>query len=200
MDEEIRRRRRALDQLWEEGRRAIGADQRFVPGEGSPVARLMLVGEAPGREEAEQGRPFVGRSGQLLNRVLQEVGISRDQVWVTNVFKARPTAERGGRIVNRRPTAAETRTGERLLRQEIQIIRPRIIVCLGSLAARAIIARDFSLSEGRGKWSRLPDGIAALATFHPAYILRQRGPERDQLMALFEQDFRAVKEALERCS
>lgn len=200
MDEEIRGRRQALEHLWEEGRRAIGADQRFVPGEGSPVARLMLIGEAPGKEEAEQGRPFVGRSGQLLNRVLQKVGIARDQVWVTNVFKARPTIERGGRIVNRQPTAAEIRTGERLLRQEIQIIRPRIIVCLGSLAARAIIARDFGLSEGRGKWNRLPDGVVALATFHPAYILRQRGAERDRLMALFEQDFRAAKEALERCS
>ncbi len=197
MDEEIRRRRRALEHLWEEGRRAIGAEQRFVPGEGSPVARLMLVGEAPGKEEAEQGRPFVGRSGQLLNRVLEEVGISREQVWVTNVFKARPTTERGGRVVNRPPTAAEARIGENLLRQEIEIVRPRIVVCLGSLAARAIIAKDFNLSKSRGKWYAVSDGFAALATFHPAYILRQRGMERDKLTALFRQDLRAVKAALE---
>lgn len=197
MADEPRTRLRALEQLWEEGRRSIGEGQRFVPGEGSPMARLMIVGEAPGQEEAAQGKPFVGRSGQLLNRVLAEVGIPREQAWVTNVFKARPTIEERGRLRNRPPTSAEARVGEALLRREIEVIHPRVIVCLGNLAAQVLISKDFKMNRDRGQWYEGPGGSLVTATFHPAYVLRQRGPEREYLLGLFRQDFRVAKQKLE---
>ncbi|MGQ9677213.1 MAG: uracil-DNA glycosylase [Chloroflexota bacterium] len=197
MVEEPQGRLRALGQLWEEGRRTIGEGQRFVPGEGSPTARLMIVGEAPGQEEVAQGKPFVGRSGQLLNRVLAEVSIPREQTWVTNVFKARPTTEVGGRLRNRPPTSAEARAGETLLRREIEVIHPTVIICLGNLAAQVLISKDFKMNRDRGKWYEGPEGSRVTATFHPAYMLRQRGPERDRLLDLFRQDFRVAKQKLE---
>lgn len=195
-DEERRVRLQALERLWEEGRRAVGQGKRFVPGEGSPVAQLMIVGEAPGEEEEAQGRPFVGRAGQLLNRVLAEVGIPREQAWITNVVKWRPTAERQGKAVNRPPTGAEVRVGESLLRREIDIIRPGVILCLGNVAARAIISKDFEMSEGRGRWYDGPLGSRAIATFHPAYVLRWRGAGREDVVRTFRRDLQAVRAAI----
>lgn len=186
-----------LERLWQDGWRVVGRQRRFVPGEGSPGARLMIVGEAPGAEEAARGKPFVGRSGQLLNRVLAEVGIAREQTWVTNLVKIRPTAEKGERIANRPPTADEMRAGQALLRREIDIIRPLVILCLGNLAARAIISKNFKMNTDHGKWCQRPDGIYATATFHPAYILRQSGPERDRLLGLFRHDLHAVRHMLD---
>lgn len=137
-----------------------------VFGEGNPNATLMFIGEAPGRDEDRLGKPFVGRSGQLLNRVLEAVGTSRQDVFITNVVKWRPPN-------NRKPTPAEIAIGKKLLDQEIAIIHPRVICTLGSSALHALLGSIANISRARGTVSKLND-ILILPTYHPAYILRNK--------------------------
>lgn len=146
-----------------------------VFGEGPVGAHLAIVGEAPGREEAERGRPFVGRAGRLLDELLEEAGIDRSGVYVTNVVKVRPTKERGGRLSNRPPRAAEIREGLEILEEEIRIVGPRVLVLLGGVPAKALLGGSFTLSRDRGRFFDSNLGLPALATYHPAYLLRLRG-------------------------
>src|SRR5207248_1875622 len=147
-----------------------------VPPEGSPDARLGLVGEAPGETEAREGRPFVGRAGRLLDHELAAVGIERGALWISNVVKCRPTREEGGRVANRPPTMREVRAWLPLLEEELDILRPRVILCLGGIAAKALIRPDFGMMRERGTWTeapaipRFPWLRAISATFHPAYL------------------------------
>ena len=195
-------RAEALTRLWAAMARELPGQRPIVPGEGSPLARLALVGEAPGREEERLGRPFVGPAGRLLDALLAEVGLSRADVWVTNVFKRRPVALRDGREENRAPTAAELRAGLRWLLQELGIVRPRLVVCLGAVALRALLGRGTTLGEARGRWQPGPLGTLVLATYHPAYVLRLQGTpyQRAFQEALGEvrQDFQRVREAYEQ--
>jgi uracil-DNA glycosylase family 4 len=136
-----------------------------VLGEGNPDAKLMFVGEAPGRDEDAQARPFVGRSGQLLNRILESNGIHRTDVFITNVVKWRPPN-------NRQPTIAEMDAGKKMmLLYEIKIIRPKVICTLGSSALHALIDPEAKISQVRGKQIHL-DHMILIPTYHPAYILR----------------------------
>lgn len=139
----------------------------MVFGEGDAVSGWMLVGEAPGAREDQSGRPFVGLAGQILTRGLEAAGVSRDSVFITSVVKCRPPK-------NRLPGRAEVAACLPLLRQQLERIRPGIVVCLGSLASRTLLGDPkLKVSEARGTWFR-KDGMAIMPVFHPAAILRNR--------------------------
>lgn len=137
---------------------------RAVPGEGSRQAKVMFVGEGPGAQEDLQGRPFVGAAGQLLDRMLESIHLAREEVYITNVVKCRPPK-------NRTPTDVESEICLRYLRRQTALIRPRIIVCLGTPAAKAVIAPDARISAVRGRWFERK-GFLLLGTYHPAALLR----------------------------
>ncbi len=151
----------------------FGEDSVF--GEGSLNSRLAIVGEAPGKQEVEEGRPFVGNAGKLLDKLLEEAGIDRSKVYVTNVVKVRPTKESGGRTQNRPPRAGEIREGIEVLREELGLVKPRALILLGSTPAKALIKKSFTLKLERGTPFDSDLGLPALATYHPAYLLRLRG-------------------------
>ncbi|HZY57045.1 MAG TPA: uracil-DNA glycosylase, partial [Rubrobacteraceae bacterium] len=157
-------------------------------------ARLAIMGEAPGKQEAEAGRPFVGRAGKLLDQLLEEAGIDRSETYVTNVVKLRPTTESKGRLKNRPPRAGEIREGLEVLRSELEIVDPAVLVLLGSVPAKALIERSFTLSSGRGSWFDSQLGIPALATYHPAYLLRLRGADFERTRELVVEDLRKAWE------
>jgi DNA polymerase len=146
---------------------------RLVFGEGNPHARLALIGEAPGETEEREGRPFVRRAGQLLNRLMAETGIERDQVWITNVVKVRPTVLRDRQRQNRTPSIKEINVWLPLLKEELKIIAPELLLGLGAIAGRALIGRQFQLTRDHGRWFQTPYG-PCLATFHPSYLLKRR--------------------------
>lgn len=136
-----------------------------VLGEGNPNARLMLIGEAPGRDEDLQGRPFVGRSGQLLTKILEVSGLTREDVFITNVLKWRPPN-------NRPPTSEEMEIGKNLLlKHEIAIINPKVICTLGASALRALMPASAPITQARGMLF-YQDATIIAPTYHPAYILR----------------------------
>ena len=142
-----------------------------VPGQGSPNSRLMFVGEGPGFEEDQQGRPFVGPAGQLLTKMIQAIDLQRDEVFITNVVKCRPPE-------NRLPLDDEVEACRLFLEEEIRLVDPRIIVPLGSCAAQTLTRSKKKISDLRG---RLLDfnGRRLIATYHPAYLLRNPGAKRE---------------------
>lgn len=143
-------------------------------GEGLEGAPIMFVGEAPGREEDEAGRPFVGRSGQLLEKMLAAIGLKRGDVYISNVIPWRPPA-------NRTPSPIETATCEVFVRREIALVRPKVLVALGGSAAKTLFQVDAGIMRQRGKWVEFEtdgDTIDAMAMFHPAYLLRTPGEKR----------------------
>ncbi len=143
---------------------------QVVFGEGDPQAALMLVGEGPGQTEDELGRPFVGKAGQLLDRILAAAGFRREEVYITNVVKCRPPG-------NRVPTDAEMMTCLPYLHAQIRIIRPAILVCLGSTAVRAVVSPSLRISQARGRWHERW-GVRIMATYHPAALLRDPSKKR----------------------
>lgn len=166
-------RKAEWEKLKERSAERFGEDSVF--GEGTLSSRLAIVGEAPGAQEIEQGRPFVGRAGKLLDELLEEAGIDRSKVYVTNVVKVRPTKESGGRTTNRPPRAGEIREGVEILGEELDLIKPDALLLLGSTPAKALIKKSFTLKSERGKLFDSEVGLPALATYHPAYLLRLRG-------------------------
>jgi uracil-DNA glycosylase family 4 len=136
----------------------------LVFGAGAPDARLMFVGEAPGAEEDLQGVPFVGAAGQLLNNLLSKLGLRREEVYITNIVKSRPPG-------NRDPEADEIAACLPFLEEQIQAIRPRVIVTLGRIATQALLGTREPLTRLRGHWQRYHD-IRVMPTFHPSYLLR----------------------------
>jgi uracil-DNA glycosylase family 4 len=169
-----------------------------VPGNGDPEAQLVLVGEAPGETEARLGRPFVGAAGRLLDEALTKADLSRDQVWTTNTVKCRPVLGEAPRYRNRAPTTAEIRLWQPLLEEELELLAPRLIVCLGAVAAKAVIDPKFTMTRQRGQWLPTRFGADALATYHPAYLFRLQGEARDAAMAALEADLQAARERLAR--
>lgn len=141
---------------------------RLVFADGNPKARLMLVGEAPGRDEDIEGKPFVGRSGKLLDRMLAAIGIDREAAYIANVVPWRPPG-------NRTPTPQETAICLPFIRRQIELADPDILVCLGGPSAQTLLAIRDGITKARGRWMDYDTGtrtIPALATFHPAYLLR----------------------------
>ncbi len=141
-----------------------------VPGTGNPQAGLVLIGEAPGQEEDRQGLPFVGRSGQLLTDILRAIGFERQDVFICNILKCRPPN-------NRDPEREEVAACLPYLTRQLALIRPRLILCLGRIAAQRLLATDAPLGSLR-RALHFYDGIPVMATFHPAALLRQPGQKR----------------------
>jgi DNA polymerase len=142
-----------------------------VFGTGNPNADLMFVGEAPGADEDEQGVPFVGRAGQLLTKIFEAIGLRRDDVYIANVIKCRPPG-------NRNPEPDEVATCEPFLAQQIDIVRPRVIVALGTFAAHLLLRTDAPISRIRGVVHEYR-GASLIPTFHPAYLLRSPDRKRE---------------------
>jgi uracil-DNA glycosylase family 4 len=144
---------------------------QIVFGVGNPSADLMFVGEAPGGDEDIQGIPFVGRAGQLLTKIIEAIGLSRDDVYIANVIKCRPPQ-------NRNPEPDEVETCEPFLFRQIDVIQPKVIVALGKFAAQALLRTDAPISRLRG---RVFDyrGAKLIPTFHPAYLLRNPASKRE---------------------
>lgn len=141
---------------------------RLVLADGNPQARLMLVGEAPGRDEDIEGKPFVGRSGKLLDRMLAAIGIDRTGCYIANVVPWRPPG-------NRTPTPQETAICLPFIRRQIELANPDVLVCLGGPSAQTLLGIRDGITKARGRWMEYDTGsrvIPALATFHPAYLLR----------------------------
>jgi uracil-DNA glycosylase family 4 len=170
-------RKAEWEKLKERSAQRFGEDSVF--GEGMLGSRLAVVGEAPGKREVEEGRPFVGNAGKLLDELLEEAGIDRSKIYVTNVVKVRPTKEDGGRVQNRPPRAGEVREGVEVLREELDLIKPEVLVLLGTTPAKALIKKSFTLKSERGRLLDSELGLPALATYHPAYLLRLRGVESE---------------------
>jgi len=161
----------------------------LVFGEGPDDAAFMLVGEAPGEEEDLQGRPFVGRAGQLLDKILASVGLEREQVYITNVVKFRPPG-------NRNPTPAEVAASERVLLEQIRIVRPQVIGTLGNVPTQYFLKTNEGITRLRGRWFDW-HGIKVMPLFHPAYLLRNPTRERGGPKWLMWQDMQEVKRALD---
>ena len=143
-----------------------------VFGVGDPHADLMFVGEAPGRDEDLKGEPFVGRSGQLLDRLMrEEIGLGRGQCYIGNVLKCRPPD-------NRNPEPDEVAMCNPFLKRQLAAIRPMIVCCLGTFAAQTVLQTGASISKLRGKFLDM-DGMRVIATFHPAYLLRSPDKKRE---------------------
>ncbi|HET6468191.1 MAG TPA: uracil-DNA glycosylase [Geminicoccaceae bacterium] len=150
---------------------------RLCFADGNRAARVMLIGEAPGAEEDRQGRPFVGTSGQLLDRMLAAIGLGRGEVYITNTIFWRPPG-------NRAPTAAEIATCQPFLERQIELLRPAVLVLVGGSAARALLGRDEGVTRLRGRRFeyRTDENSAAIPTLvmlHPAYLLRQPMEKRN---------------------
>lgn len=140
-----------------------------VYGEGDPMARIMFIGEGPGENEDLQGRPFVGRAGQLLDKMIQGMGLSRDQVYIANVVKCRPPE-------NRQPAPDEAYTCMPYLMTQIETVRPQAIVTLGLTATKFLLQKNLSMSKMRGQWHDWR-GLKVMPTYHPAYVLRDYSPQ-----------------------
>jgi len=143
-----------------------------VFGEGSATARVMLVGEQPGDQEDLRGRPFVGPAGQLLDKCLNEAGVDRKEVYVTNVVKHFSWEPRGKRRIHKKPNGVEIAACRPWLDAEIAAIKPHAIVCLGATAAQALIGRQFHVTESHGKFVDSPLAPYVMATLHPSAVLR----------------------------
>ena len=172
-------------------RNFVTAHTKIVWGDGDPHARLVFVGEAPGEEEDRQGVPFVGRSGELLNKAIVALGLKREDVYTCNVLKTRPPD-------NAKPTDREIEACYPYLLAQLAIVAPRAIVVLGASALKALLKSDDSITRVRGSWKELalPDGtrVPVMPTFHPAYVLRNYTPEiRGQVWS-------DIKKAAERSS
>jgi DNA polymerase len=160
-----------------------------VFGEGPGNARVLVVGEQPGNEEDLAGRPFVGPAGRMFDKALEELGIDRGRVYVTNAVKHFKFERRGKVRLHRSPDPGEQRACRVWLEGELARIRPDVVVCLGAIAARNVLGAKFKLMQQRGSWQALADGARAFATVHPSWVLRQRDSEaRAQAYAGFVAD------------
>ena len=168
-----------------------------VFGEGAKGAKLMLLGEQPGDQEDIAGKPFVGPAGKILDRALEEVGINRREVYVTNTVKHFKWEPRGKRRIHKKPSAREVAACRPWLDTEIALVKPRAIVCLGATAAQALLGRAFRVTAHRGEFIPSPLAPLVLATVHPSSILRAPDDQaRRREMTLFTDDLRAVARAL----
>jgi uracil-DNA glycosylase len=162
---------------------------RLVFADGNPQARIMFVGEAPGREEDLEGLPFVGRSGKLLDRMIAAIGLDRSSAYIANVIPWRPPG-------NRTPTPQETQICLPFIQRQIELVNPDVLVTLGNPSTQTLLGTREGIMKTRGRWADYDTGtrvIRALATFHPAYLLRSPSYKR-----MAWQDLRAIAKALEQ--
>jgi len=158
----------------------------LVFGEGNPKSKLMFVGEGPGYDEDVQGRPFVGKAGQLLTKIIQSIGLQREDVYIANIIKCRPPQ-------NRNPEPDEIEACHPFVVRQIQAIRPKIICALGTFAAQTLLKTSVKITALRGKQFDM-GGIKVIPTYHPAYLLRNPEKKREtwedmkQILALFQEN------------
>ena len=163
---------------------------KIVVSRGNPFAKLMIIGEAPGAKEEEIGEPFVGRSGKLLDKLLQNAGIDINQdVYFCNVVKCRPPK-------NRRPTKIEIQENLPWLYQQIKLVNPRVIVLVGATALESILKIKSRISILRGEWIDW-EGKLVMPVFHPSYLLRNPSKEEGKPMSLTKSDFLKIKEKID---
>ena len=166
------------------------ATNKIVVARGNPKAGVMIIGEAPGAKEEEEGLPFVGRSGKLLDKLLQNAGININlDVYFCNVVKCRPPK-------NRRPTKTEIQENLPWLFQQIKLVNPEIIVLVGATAVEAILENKSPISIIRGKWINW-EGRLVMPVFHPSYLLRNPSKEEGTPMSLTKSDFLKIKEKID---
>jgi uracil-DNA glycosylase family protein len=169
--------------LWEHAERAVA-------GEGPVRARMMLVGETPGDHEDKEGHVFVGPAGHLLDKALAEAGIERSEVYLTNAVKHFRFELRGKRRIHKTPTASQITACRPWLVRELEIVKPSLVVVMGSVAAKALLGSTFRVTQERGKRVELPGGLAAVATVHPSAVVRSEEFRRD--FGLFVDDLRVA--------
>jgi len=166
---------------------AYAGRRKIVFGDGDPNARLMFVGEGPGADEDASGVPFVGKAGQLLNNMIQAMGLKREEVYIANIVKCRPPA-------NRVPEPAEANTCDQFLLQQMDVVQPQVVVALGATAAMYLLGVKQSLSTLRGRWHSCR-GAKLMVTYHPAFLLRdprQKGEAwKDLQMVMAEMGLKA---------
>lgn len=161
-----------------------------VIGRGNPLAEIMIIGEAPGQNEDEQGLPFVGRSGQLLDKILQSVGLSSDRhVYISNAIRCRPPE-------NRTPSTQEIEACKPYLLEQIRLVDPKIILLTGATAVKALTGDKRGITKIRGQWMEW-EGRVCMPIFHPAYLLRNPSREPGKPKWLMWQDIQAVKQKLD---
>jgi len=165
-----------------------------VFGEGSAKAEVVFVGEQPGDQEDLQGRPFVGPAGKLFDKALGEAGIDRSQVYVTNAVKHFKWQARGKRRIHQKPNWSEIAACRPWLDAELEVIRPRVLVCLGATAAQALLGRDFRVSRQRGELVESDLAENVIATVHPSSILRADDATREQEYDALVRDLGKVAE------
>ncbi len=151
------------------------ARKNVVFGVGDINAQLMFVGEAPGADEDAKGEPFVGRAGELLTKIIGAMGLSRESVYIGNILKCRPDTP-GQRAGNRPPTPEEMQVCISYLQEQIDIIRPKVLVALGATAVEGLLGKTIGITKLRGQW-RAYRGIPLMPTYHPAYLLRNQSPQ-----------------------
>lgn len=159
--------------------------RNIVFGQGNPNASLMFIGEAPGLEEDIRGEPFVGRAGQLLSKIIEAIGMRREEVYIANCLKCRPPK-------NRAPLPSEIVACRNYLLQQIKIVKPKLICCLGRPAAQSLLMTDLPIGKIRGKFYDY-HGIKVMPTFHPAYLLRNPADKK-----LAWEDFKKVRDELKK--
>jgi DNA polymerase len=171
-----------------------------VFGEGPKGATVMFVGEQPGDQEDLAGKPFVGPSGKLLDAALEAAGIDRSSVYVTNAVKhfKWERGEKGKRRIHKKPNDMEVRACHPWLEEEIALVKPRVIVCLGATAAQSLLGKQFRVTKDRGKVVRTEAGTAVIATVHPSSVLRAPPDSRATAEQEFFRDVRAVAEHIHR--
>jgi DNA polymerase len=169
-----------------------------VFGEGDPRSPLVLIGEGPGDTEDKMGRPFVGRAGQLLDKALNDAGLQRSQVYIMNTVKCRAADWSTGKPVNRAPTDEEVKACRRWLEPQVAILAPKVILCVGAPSAKNIIKKDFQITKERGTYFPCTFARTAIATLHPAYILRQMNISGDGGYSLLVSDITRAWEAAQK--
>lgn len=155
----------------------------IVLGEGNINAKIMFIGEGPGADEDKQGVPFVGKAGQLMNKAFQALGINREEIYIANIVKCRPSS-------NRVPEEDEAQACLNYLRNQVVLIKPEIIVLLGSTALKTILGKEYGITAVRGKWME-KNGIKYMPTWHPAALLRDENKKIE-----FWQDLKELKKYL----
>jgi len=162
------------------------ARRTIVFGEGNESAKLMFIGEGPGYDEDVQGRPFVGRAGQLLTKIIQSINLPREEVYITNIVKCRPPQ-------NRNPEPDEIQSCHPFLMKQIRVIQPKIICALGTFSAQTLLKTDTKITALRGRFYDL-EGIKVIPTYHPAFLLRN--PERKREVW---EDMKKIAELIQTC-
>jgi len=176
--------------LWKTG-------TQTVFGEGSRHAKVIFVGEQPGNDEDLAGKPFVGPAGKLLDKALVEAGIKRDEVYVTNAVKHFKWEPKGKRRIHKKPSGREIAACRPWLEAELEVLRPKVLVCLGATAAQALLGKEFRVSRRRGEFVESPLAEHVVATVHPSSILRAPDDEtRHSEMARFIKDLKKVAKVI----